>query len=85
MSSVHNYYDRLVFDAVSRHARENAIRLSQDQYEDIACLALNRLPPRYVRFDVDTTFYLSQEDLKEINTLLNNAVRGAFAIVLEDN
>lgn len=57
---VHNYYERLVFDEVRRVAQERA--LAPQLLPDIACVALNRLPARYIRHEVDHSFYLTAEE-----------------------
>ena len=56
---VHNYYERLVFEEVLRRAAKRP-DLMPDALADIACVALNRLPARYVRHDVDLMFYVTE-------------------------
>ena len=38
---------------------------------DVACVALNRLPARYVRHDVDMVFYLTEQERKVINVSMD--------------
>ncbi|WP_086932950.1 late competence development ComFB family protein [Agarilytica rhodophyticola] len=68
--SVHNYYEQMVFEQLSRAFK----RASEDSefLADAACVALNRLPPRYVRHDVDMTFFMTPNELDE---MVNNVVR----------
>lgn len=57
--SVHNYYESLVIAQLLRasdRANEDAEFMA-----DVTCVALNRLPPRYVRHDVDMTFFSPQQ------------------------
>lgn len=71
-NSVHNYYEHLVMDEIrasSKRALEDTEFLA-----DMFCIALNQLPPRYVRHDVDTTFSLSPEALGEIHQKVKSAV-----------
>lgn len=80
-SSVHNYYERRVFDTInqlSERARDDG-----DFFADVACVALNHLPPRYIRHDVDLTFFLSPVELEEINAKINRAVEHALRYVAE--
>jgi hypothetical protein len=49
--------------------------------DDVSCVALNHLPPRYIRHDVDMSFYLSPIELDEINNKVNNAVKHALEFV----
>lgn len=79
IGSVHNYYERLVF-AQLRRASDRAGQ--DDQFmADVACVALNRLPPRYVRYDVDMTFFLSATEMEEIENKVANAVNYALEYV----
>lgn len=77
--SVHNYYERWVFEQILR-ASDKA-RHDNNFIADVACVALNRLPPRYVRHDVDMSFFLSPTELDEISDKVANAVNDAIAYV----
>ena len=48
---------------------------------DRACVALNRLPPRYIRHDVDMTFFMSPQDMVEIERKVSQAVTDALNYV----
>jgi hypothetical protein len=77
--SVHNYYERFVFEQILRAsdlAAEDA-----NFFADVACVALNHLPPRYVRFDVDMSFFLSPQEMDEMADKVANAVNAALAYV----
>jgi hypothetical protein len=50
---------------------------------DVACVALNRLPARYVRHDVDMMFYLTEQERHAINESLVEALTYAFSLVGE--
>ncbi len=75
VDTVHNYYERLVLEEISRKFDE--AQYSGDFLADVACVALNQLPPRYVRYDVDMTFFLSPVEMKEIHDKVSNAVDAA--------
>ena len=47
----------------------------------MACVALNRLPTRYVRHHVDLAFYLTAEEHEMINDSVKTAVADAFTFV----
>lgn len=79
---VHNYYERLVFEGVARLA-ESHPRFTPDMLSDVACVALNRLPARYVRHDVDMMFYLSTHERRAIEQSLQEALDFAFVFVAE--
>jgi hypothetical protein len=81
IEQIHNYYERLVLDEVVRRARElpNA---TEDMVADMACVALNRLPARYVRHDVDLVFYLTEAERHQSDTALLAALDYAEKLVL---
>ena len=77
---VHNYYERLVFEEVAR--RSQAFNdFTSDMLADVACVALNRLPARYVRHDVDMMFYLTEHERHAIELSLEDALQFAFRFV----
>jgi hypothetical protein len=78
--SLRNYYERQVFEAVLDHAATYPL-LSEDQLPDVACVALNRLPPRYIRHEVDLAFYLTEKERLENERLVDESVRYAFEFV----
>lgn len=75
----HNYYERLVIDAIMRSDENGAA--DEDFRADVACVALNHLPPRYVRHDVDMSFFLSPQEYAEIDKKISKAVKKALAHV----
>lgn len=77
--TVHNYYEHLVTAQLMRASD----RASKDPEfrADVTCVALNRLPPRYVRHDVDMTFFLSPTEQEEINEKVAKAVKEALEYV----
>jgi hypothetical protein len=81
---VHNFYERLVFEEVSRWAQEPMYAsFTSDMLSDVACLALNRLPARYVRHDVDFMFYLTEQERLAIDQSLEQVLQFAFPFVRE--
>ncbi|GGY67802.1 hypothetical protein GCM10011613_10010 [Cellvibrio zantedeschiae] len=77
---IHNYYERLVLEEIfeqSTRAQEG----DRDFLADVACVALNRMPPRYIRHDVDMTFFMSPQDMHEIHNKVVNAVTDAINYV----
>lgn len=79
---VHNYFERLVFEEVARlHAAHRDF--TADMLADVACVALNRLPVRYVRHDVDMMFYLTEHERHAIEQSMEEALTFAFNFVGE--
>ncbi len=81
-TSVHNHNEGAVFAAVRDAAeRYPGIAHSPELLADVACVALNRLPPRYIRHAVDFAFYLSENERTESDQHLLAAVDHAFGFV----
>lgn len=51
-----NFYENLVNNYLIETAAPKAEITDDDLLQDITCLALNMLPPRYIRHKVDMTF-----------------------------
>ncbi len=62
MDLITNYYESLVYESIKRKLTGSAVALDDDYIADVACVALNRLPARYVRHIVDTRFFESEEE-----------------------
>lgn len=77
---ISNYYEPLVLSAIDAYLREHGAEapVTPAMIEDAACLALNRLPARYVRHYVDAHFYASARDRADMDRAVEKAVREAF-------
>jgi hypothetical protein len=81
--TVHNYNELATFDRVSDAvARFPQLSERPDLLADVACVALNRLPPRYVRHDIDARFYMSNEEHAQNDAAVTAAVEFALDFVL---
>jgi hypothetical protein len=78
--SIHNHYERAVFEEVLAQAAVRAVEARL--LADIACVALNQLPPRYIRHDVDFNFYLTSAEREQNAQLVRDAVSYAFDFVV---
>ena len=79
LDSIHNYYERRVFEILQKKLPE--LSGSNIDIADIACVALNHLPPCYIRHDVDMAFYLSSTDRQEMETKVEQVVEDAINTV----
>ncbi|RDE24915.1 competence protein ComFB [Motiliproteus coralliicola] len=77
--NIHNYYEKLVADTLAELQRQ-APR-DAEEIEDIACVALNRLPPRYFRHEIDMAFYLSPTEQQEMKDKVDDAIAEAITYV----
>jgi hypothetical protein len=79
-TSLHNDYEHQVVRLVLDLAHQYPL-LSEDQHPDVACVALNRLPPRYIRHKVDLAFHMTEKERAENEQLVREAVEFAFGFV----
>ena len=79
--SIHNHHERAVFEGINAAAERFPHLRTQGLLADIACVALNRLPPRYIRHDVDFAFFLSERERTETQAAIDEAVEFAVQFV----
>jgi len=86
IGSIHNTHEKAVYVAVLDMA-DNFPHLqgNDDVLADIACVALNRLPPRYIRHDVDFAFFQTERERTESERAIAEAVEFAFGFVQARN
>jgi len=77
MDTVHNYYERLVFNEIKEHYAER-VEEDNDIMADMACVALNRISPRYIRYDIDMSFYMSTDEHLDVEKRVKKAVKKAY-------
>jgi hypothetical protein len=78
IEQLHNYYEHLVLDAL----RNRTIRLDNDTFVDAACVALNELPAKYIRHDVDMAYFTDPQEMAAILSRVERAVDLALGRVL---
>jgi len=80
--SVHNYNEESVFRSVIDCAvRYPRLVDDPELLADVACVALNHLPPRYIRHTVDMRYYMSDEESAKNDAAVEAAVEFAFGFV----
>jgi len=81
-TSIRNHNERAVYETVVFMAPGfPGIADNDELLADVACVALNRLQPRYIRHAVDFAFYLSERERSESETQIAEAVEFAFGFV----
>ncbi len=80
-TSIQNYHERAVAEAVRRGAARFQHLADKGLLPDVACVALNRLPPRYIRHEVDFAFFLTEKERAENERAVAKAVEFAFEFV----
>jgi len=77
---IHNVQEKAVFSAIAELAPTYP-HFDADLMADVGCIALNRVPPRYVRHTVDFTFYQTTLERENDQRVIDEAVRHAFEFV----
>ncbi|UAA37781.1 late competence development ComFB family protein [Paraneptunicella aestuarii] len=74
---VHNYYEHLVLERIGQLGLQET--KDADYLADLCCMALNQVPPKYIRYEVDMAFFLSSEERmkmeKEVADAIDNSVK----------
>jgi competence protein ComFB len=76
---IHNYYEAKVVDSINDIAGKRGY--DNEQMVDLACLALNNLPTRYFRHEVDLAFYMSAHEHEDIDRRVRQSVNDAIAYI----
>lgn len=80
-ASIRNFHEQAVFDAIQTALPDHPHLRDSELLADIACVALNRLPARYIRHSVDFSFYLSDKEREENQQMVAESVAFAFQFV----
>ena len=78
---ISNIYEQLVTEQIVARF-STADDLDKEVLEDIACVALNHLPPRYYHHRVDLVYYLGSEEQAEMAKRVDEAVSAAHGFVM---
>ena len=81
-SSVHNSHEKAVFAAVVAAApRYPGVADDPELLADVACVALNRMPPHYIRHSADLAFFTTEKERLAIRRNIDESVDFAFGYV----
>lgn len=82
LSTIHNHNEGAVLAALQALGPQYpAIADNPGLQADVACVALNRLPSRYIRHTVDYLFYLTDRERADHEKAIDDAVKFAFEFV----
>ena len=79
LDNIHNYYESSVVESLAELTEGKAHEA--DFLIDVVCVALNHLPPRYIRHEVDMIYYLSPIEAQEMRDKVKGAVKDALVYV----
>ena len=81
-TTVSNHNERAVFaEVLAVASRFPAVASDSELLADVACVALNRLPARYIRHEVDMAFYQTDVERESNARQVSEAVEFAFGFV----
>ena len=81
-SPVHNHLEPIVYRAVLEAAPHfPGIAGRRELLADVACVALNRLPPRYIRDPAAHTRHVTDRERADSELAISEAVEFAFGFV----
>ena len=78
IDAINNHHEKLVIDYLSTLPLYKEHQGDTGFLQDIACVALNHLPPKYVRHSVDLVFYMSDREMAEMEVKVKAAVDEAI-------
>lgn len=78
---IRNYYEQMVAEEILRQFENEERNKEGGLMADIACVALNRLPPKYIRYEVDMAFYMSPDELVNMKENIVKTVTEAIEFV----
>jgi hypothetical protein len=82
---IHNHNEKSVMAAIREIAPSYPAVDDEELLADVACVALNKLPARYIRHSTDFAFYTSERERVENEKQVRDAVKQAFAFVQARN
>jgi hypothetical protein len=80
-TSLTNYHEHLVFDYIETELVDRYPQEDEDFFLDVACYALNRLPGRYIRHEIDMVYFLGESERDEIELRVIRLVDDAAAFI----
>jgi len=81
-SSVYNTHEKTIFEAVAAAApRYPGIADDAGLLADVACVALNRMPPHYIRHSTDLAFFTTEKERQAVLRNVAESVDFAFGYV----
>ena len=81
--TIHNYYEVLVIQRINDMRSADFIDKDPTFLEDVACVALNQLPARYVKHDIDMIYYMTIAEREQMEYAVHKAVTAAVEYVTQ--
>ena len=82
LASIFNCNEQLVLDELARQTKE--LTFTDEQLSDMACIALNKGPAKYIKHSVDRVFYMDEGEQVELDKLVKASVAEALTFVSQN-
>lgn len=82
--SIHNFYEHLVIEYMRDEVSVEMNDHDTDFLLDVACYAMNRLPARYFRHEIDMAFFLTTSERERMVADVKKTVDDAI-VYIKDN
>ena len=79
--SIHNFYEHLVIEYMRDEVSVELNDHDEDFLLDVACYAMNRLPARYFRHEIDMAFFLSTSERERMVSDVKKTVDDAIVYI----
>ena len=76
-----NFYERLVVEKLNDELARQDHEVDEDYFSDVACVALNHLTPRYIRYHIDAAFYITSTERMEMEQSVEKAIKDAIIFI----
>ncbi len=76
LDNLYNYNERLIAEYLNKNKLTE--HKDPDYLADLCCLALNQLPARYIRHEVDMAFYLPASERLSMEMMVDEAMQKAI-------
>jgi competence protein ComFB len=82
--NIHNYYETMVLTRLNEMVAADFIDPDPQFLEDVACVALNQLPARYIKHDIDMYYFMTIEEREKMEYDVHRAVTSATEYVMQN-
>ena len=82
--NIHNYYETAVVNRLLDMVQADFIEDDEQLLEDVACVALNQLPSRYIKHDIDMFYFMTAEEREKVEYDIHRAVTAAIEYVQQN-
>ncbi|MGB0937960.1 MAG: late competence development ComFB family protein [Colwellia sp.] len=79
---IYNYNEKLVREYFTE--KDFFLHYSADFIDDLFCIVLNKLPPRYIRHEVDISFYMPSQEREDLSQNIIKATEQALTTLKEN-